>query len=948
MIVGRSGELARLDDLLAALCYGEGTALVVHGEAGIGKTTLLDALAERAGDRVTLLRVCAAEMEAQLAFAVLADLLQPLADELETLPAPQAAALAGALALGPPVRGDRLAVCVATLGVLRAAACRRPVLVLLDDAQWADAASRECVEYVARRAGGHLAVVLAARDPWCAPERLRLPALTVGPVDAAGAAELLRRRAPGLAPPVAAAIVEAAAGNPLALVELPATLPADQRAGIAPLDLPLAPDGRLRLAFAGRLAALSPPARRALLVAAAHAGDDLPTIAAASQRVGVDVAELAGAEASGLVRLGAGRVVFAHPLVRGSVYRDASAADRRAAHAALACVQAGERRAWHLAAAAVGPDEQVAAELERVGNEAAARRAYPAAATALERAAALTGDPAATSRRLLAAGRAASAAGLADRALALLERAVEAAVDLEQRALAEHARGRMLIWRGLPDEATRVLVREARRVERSLPALAAVLLADAANSATTTNRHREAERLALRAVDLAGAGADADRSLRASVLTMLGWVLTLRGHTPRARPVLDEAALLSAGLDGLGPHWPWLHLQLRARVPLGEFEQARDESTALAALAREAGALATLSGAQLVAADVAFRIGDWDAADALTVEAIRLAADTGQPPMAGLALTARARLTAARGLNEESQEAAREGLGIAHTQGMTTGLRFAHAALGFNHLCQDRVDEAIAELEYVERLVVGTGLEEPTIVPWAPDLIEAYARRGDEAAARRVLRTLARQAAATGTAVAAAAAARCRGLLDQDFDAAFTLALAEDDRRPMPFERARTLLAYGRRLHRTRRRAEARGRLREALAGFERLRAAAWTAQAERELRAAGARRSRQGPADGTLTNQERRVAEAVRRGASNREIAAELFLSPKTIEFHLRQIYAKLNVHSRTQLVAALAERPPRLATSDSPGAPTAPEAIASAAMDPRSPRPFVTTAGH
>src|SRR5262245_7165763 len=573
MIVSRTSELARLDDVLAALRRRHGCALVVRGDAGIGKTTLPDVLVERAGEETMVLRACGAESEVELAFSALTDLLRPVLSELDQLPPLQAAALTGALALGPPVPGDRLAVCVATLGVLRAAARRRPVLVVLDDAQWADAASRECIEYVARRAGGSLAVVLGARDPWYAPERAHLQALRVGPVDADGAAELLRRRAPGLAPHVAAAIIEAAAGNPLALVELPATLPPAQRAGIAPLDLQLAPGSRLRHAYVGRIAILDRPARRALLVAAAHAGEDLQAIPAACPHAGTDVAALASAEASGLVRLAPGRVVFAHPLIRGAMYGTASAAEQRAAHAALARVVGGERPVWRLAAAAVGPDERVAAELERVGGQAAALRAYTAAAAALERSASLTGDGSCAFRRLLAAGRAASAAGEADRALALLERAAGAAVDPEQRALAEQVRGRMLVWRGRPAEAARVLVEQAGLVAPRQPALAALMLADAANAATTTNRNPEAERLARRAVTLLGDGAEA--SVRASVLTMLGWVLTIRGKAPQARPVLDEARRLAEGLDGLGPHWPWLHLLLRARIPHGELEQSR-------------------------------------------------------------------------------------------------------------------------------------------------------------------------------------------------------------------------------------------------------------------------------------------------------------------------------------------------------------------------------------
>ena len=231
-----------------------------------------------------------------------------------------------------------------------------------------------------------------------------------------------------------------------------------------------------------------------------------------------------------------------------------------------------------------------------------------------------------------------------------------------------------------------------------------------------------------------------------------------------------------------------------------------------------------------------------------------------------------------------------------------------HGALGFLELGLDRIDAAICELETVERLTQGSGHEEPVIVPWVPDLVEAYARQGREGDARRVLARLERQAVCSTSPVAAAAAARCRGLLDDDFDAAFAGALAFDDRRPMPFERARTLLAYGRRLHRACRRAAAREHLRAALEGFERLHAGAWASQAEAELRAAGGRHRPPQDDDGALTPQERRVAAAVRRGASNRDIAADLFLSPKTVEFHLRQIYRKLDVHSRSQLVAALA----------------------------------------
>ena len=919
MIVSRAAELSRLDDLLTALAGGEGSALVVRGEAGIGKTTLLETLAVRSGDAVTVIRTCGAETEAELTFSALADLLDPVLDELTALPEPQAAALMGALALGPPAPGDRLAVCVATLGVLRAAAQRRPVLAVVDDLQWIDASSRECIEYAARRAGGPLAVVLAARDPWYPPEHVHLPELQVGPVDDVGAAELLRHRAPDLVPPVATAIAQAAAGNPLALVELTAALNTDQRTGAAPLDLPLTPGRRLQRAFSGRVGALDEPARRALLIAAAHAGPELAVIAAACLGAGTDLGHLGEAEASGLVRIGANRVSFTHPLIRGVVYQEAPAAERRIAHAALAAALGDDddRRVWHLAAAAIGTDEGVAADLERVGGQAVARRAYAAGSGALERAARLTPAREAATRRLIAAGQAAAGAGMADRALALFGEAAEVAGTEDQRARAQQLRGRMMVWRGRGAEAVPLLVEQAGLVAPRLPALAAAMYSDAANGATTIGSYLEAERLAWRAAGLLDDRTDP--ALRGAVLGLLGWALTLRGKASQARRVLGEEARLAEGLDPLGPDWSWLHVILRCQIPLGEFEQAREKSLELSRRAREAGALATLSGMLHVAADTAFRLGDWDTADAAALEAIQVAGEVGQPAVAGWVLTIRARILAAQGRPDEGRAAARAALRIAETGRINAGFRFVYAALGFLELGLDRTGAAISELERVERLVEGTGLEDPVIVPWEPDLVEAYARQGRTGDARRVLARLEGRADRTASPVAQAAAARCRGMVDDDFEPAFTTALALDDRRPMPFERARTLLAFGRRLHRARRRAEARERLREALGGFGQLGARAWAEQAEAELNAAGARRRRE-PDDSTLTPQELRVAAAVQRGASSRDIAADLFLSPKTVEFHLRQIYRKLGVHSRTQLIAALASFAERAQPTDTP----------------------------
>ena len=282
MYVSRPAELGTLDELLDGLRAGRGGSILLRGDAGMGKTTLLDALVERCGDEITVLHTRGVETEAELAFSALRDLLSPGLDRLAALPGQQADALSAALALGPPASGDRLAVCVATLGLLQATAAARPVLAVVDDLQWLDAASRECVLYAARRAAGPVAVALAVREPEdVALERLGLPELRLEPLDHAASLALLARTAPDLAPSAALAVAEVAAGNPLALVELPGTLTPEQRAGTVNLELPIAPGGRLRAAFADRIDELEPPARRALLVAASHAGADLGTIAAA-------------------------------------------------------------------------------------------------------------------------------------------------------------------------------------------------------------------------------------------------------------------------------------------------------------------------------------------------------------------------------------------------------------------------------------------------------------------------------------------------------------------------------------------------------------------------------------------------------------------------------------------------------------------------------------------
>ena len=637
-------------------------------------------------------------------------------------------------------------------------------------------------------------------------------------------------------------------------------------------------------------------------------------IAAACQRAGTDVTHLGDAEASGLVRIEAGG--WTSPIPSSAAW-----CTPKRGRPNVAPPTPPSPRRWDMTTTA-GPGIERRPRsaptrrwrpLERVGGQAVARRAYAAGAGALERAARLTPDPDTAGRRLISAGQAAAGAGLADRALTLLAEAAEVSGAEDQRARALRRRGRMQVWRGRPAEATPAW--------SSRPICVASRLAGAGGARCRRRRQRRHHhQLLLRGRTAGPAGRrPARRELRAipgPARPRSGARRCSAGpcparKAPEARPVLAEAFRLADGLDRLGPDWPWVHILLRTVSRSGSSSRREPRTPNCAGALRKRVPWPRMSAAGLLVADAAFRLGDWEAADAAALQTFQLAEDVGHRHMAGWALTIRTRILAAQGRCEESRAAAATALAIAESDRISTGLRFVRGALGFLELGLDRIDAAICELEAVEQVTQGSGHEEPVIVPWIPDLVEAYARQGREHDARRVLARLERQAVCSASPVAAASAARCRGLLDDDFDAAFAGALAFDDRRPMPFERARTLLAFGRRLNGACRRAAARQHLRAALEGFERLHAGAWARQAEAELRAAGGRHRPPAQDDGALTSQERRVAAAVRRGASNRDIAADLFLSPKTVEFHLRQIYRKLDVRSRTQLVAVLADRP-------------------------------------
>jgi DNA-binding CsgD family transcriptional regulator len=908
VLVGRDLELGGIRRLVDGLGSGEGGVLMLRGEAGIGKTALLDSASEMAGD-ATVLAACGIESESSLSFAALRDLLSPIVERRDALPAPQEAGLAAALAIGPPAPGPRLAVCAGALGVLEAAAADRPVLALIDDVQWLDEASRECVAYAARRARGPVVLLLAGREGYPYGDLEGIPSTDVGALDHVAADELLGRSSPDLSPGVSDAVRLAAAGNPLALLEIPSTLTPPQRDGSAPLEQPLAPGEALAGVYAERLSELPEATRTGLLVAAASHSDGLGVVDAACRLLGSSADVLQSAEAARLVRLSGTTVRFVHPLIRGAIYHTAQAAERRATHRALAEAVDGESRAWHLSAAALGPDPDAAKALDAAAGIAAGRRAYAEAADALERAARLSADSEHASRRLLAASASSLGAGRAEAAVALAKEARRRAGKPLTRAAAEHLGGIQALWCGQPKESLKLLERSAERALELNPTVAALSLADASFACLALGDARRALALAERALALLDD--DAGDQVRAPVVAVLSWCLTIRGEGKRARPLMREAVRLLASVDQFSPTIHTMLIALNWRLPDEDYEGTIAAALAFADGVREVGTLSGLATPLAVAGEAMYRLGRWEGLEALCGESIAHAEEAYRWAPVARAMTTRSRLAAAQGREAESRAdvlavlefAAATGAGILHLYG--------HAALGFCELSMRNVEAAIAELEVTEQAAEQYGLEEPTVFPWAPDLIEAYVRTGQDEPARRLLAKLTRQAEGADSAGAAAMAARCRGLVapPDSFDRDFAQSLEQDERATMPFERARTNLCWGMRLHRARRRVDARDRLRAASEAFDELGAVPWAQLARDELRAAGGRQ-RKTIDDDELTAQEERAVRAAGRGATTKEIAAELFLSPKTVEFHLGRAYRKLGVHSRAELATALAER--------------------------------------
>jgi DNA-binding CsgD family transcriptional regulator len=907
VLLGREQERLAIDRVLAEARAGRSSVLALVGEPGIGKTTLVAHAVESAGG-MRLVHARGIESEADVPFAGLAEVLRPALAGIDRIPARQAEALAGALALGPASAVDRFAIGAATLSLLSAYADDGPVALVIDDAQLLDRSSAEALLFALRRlADDPIAVVLAVREG--EPSLLDgadLRILRVGGLTRAEAGALLT----GVAPEAVDQVFRATGGNPLALLELAAG--AEQLAA-ALVDAPVPLSASIAAAFGRRLGRLPQRTRRALLLAAAGDSRDLAVLARAAAVADVDLADLTPAEEAGLVSLAGGGVEFTHPLVRSAAYAEASAPARREAHAALAAAVPErdiDRRAWHLAAAAVGPDAAVSAALEQAGRGAERRSAYAVAAGAYERAARLAVSEDGRGRLLYAAADAAWLGGDSAATARLLDEARSQTADPRVLARIDQLRGHLMLRRGPVYDGYRLLAEAAEGVVQIEPELAVVMLAESVFGAFYAG-HTEAMAAAAGRAAAIVAAADSPRArFFAEMATAMARVAQGAGdegaaHARRAVAILQDSDELRDDPRMLA--WATLGPMYLREADLGRelIERASDQ-------ARAQGAAGTLPAIlQNLARDQA-TTDRWWAAEANLDEAIRLATEMGQRSELAAALAGLAWLQARQGREEECRRNADEADRLCGELGMGTYGVWAIQALGDLELGLGRPAAALAHHEAQAEALRDRGIADVDLSP-APELVDAHLRlgRADEAAA--VAAAYVAGAEAKGQPWALARAARCRGILAPDsWEDAFAEALTLHARTPDVFEAARTRLAYGTRLRREGQRARSRAELREALAAFERLGSPPWAEQARAELAATGETARRRDPSTlDDLTPQEFQIARLLASGLTTREAAAAAFLSPKTIEYHLRNTYRKLGIRTREELAAALAHPP-------------------------------------
>jgi DNA-binding CsgD family transcriptional regulator len=911
-VLGREDELAMLAGVLERARGGTGGALVLRGEPGVGKSLLLSTVTNAAED-FTVLAATGMQSESDLAFGALSALLRPLLGGIDALPAVQAASLRAAVGLAAPTQVEQLPCHAGVVSLLAAAADTRPLLVVADDVQWFDDASRDALLFAARRlTSDAIGFVMAIREGETeTPLVTGLPELAIGGLAEEPAVDLVARVTREVSPQVARRLWSETAGNPLALIEIPRNLSSEQRSGRAALDQPLPVGRRLEDSFAARAAALPGQSRQALLVAAASYTGATDTILAALDDLGLAANALDAAEEEDLVSIVEGRLRWRHPLVRSAVYHAARTPARRAAHAALA--RAGgearlpDHRAWHHAAAAAAPDEDVASELDRVAVQAARRGAPGTALRALRQAAKLTPGETERARREVHSAELALAVGRLDEALALLDDARNRSDDPVLRAHGERIRARVEMLRGSPQAAHDRLVAIAETLQDIDRPLAAAAMTEAVLARTVTGPLPAYRDTAERAFALAeGLGGEVE----AMAGVALGCGLLLSAETDAGLELFTRygAVVEKPEVWHNAPELPGMYACLHASIE--RFETADRLFAAMTTSARDEGAVRALPYPLSGRALVDLELGRWPAALAWAQEAVELSREMAGAGMLASSLAALAQVEASMGRPEATRAHAEESLAIckqlnAWAVEPEPVLALASLALSLGE------HEAAVSVWRQTTVDIREWVLEPGWEHLDDVMIEASVRAGRHAQAERELEDLQVKAERTGRTWAHAVAARCRGLLSpaSEMDAHFTTALEWHDRAPLPFARARTELCYGERLRRARRRVDAREQLTRASATFHALGATIWAQRAERELAAAGY--SRQSPAERSpwaeLTAAETRVARVILEGATYDEAASALFVSPRTIETHLRQIYRKVGVRSRSEMTRRL-----------------------------------------
>jgi DNA-binding NarL/FixJ family response regulator/tetratricopeptide (TPR) repeat protein len=906
MLVGRASEVAALDGFLARVRGERGGARVLWGEPGIGKSALLDHVAAHAAD-CRVLRDRGVASERRLPFAGLQRLLGGVLERAEQVPATQRAALRGALGLDAAVAADRFLISLAVLSLLAAIAEDGPLLVVVDDADGLDPESSDALAFVGRRLLAEpVGLLLAARTgDGASPVAEDLPAVAVAGLGSAASLLVLDDAVgPPVTPDVARQLVVAAQGNPLALRELPGQLTADQAAGRVPLPDPLAVGAVVQAAFMGRARLMPAATRRALLIAAVDDTGDPGSVVGAARLAGLGAGDFEPAELAGLVCVDEHAIVFRHPLVRSAVYQAATFAQRRSAHLAVAGALRGDanadRRAWHRAAAALGPSDGVADDLERSADRAKRRSGHVAAAAALERSAELTADEGRRVRRLTRAAESAWRGGRSTRALALVERAEALAPTARLRADLQHIRGGVELRCGSPAEGCARLLAGADEVAATDPRKALDMLVDAAEAAShagdvaaTVDAGARARRLAVESdearfvVGLVGAVAALMEGRSAATSAQV--VTAIAGAEAVDEPRWLAWAGIAAGLTG------------QDGAELALYRRA-------SALARRSAAVTSLTGVLAAFGFSGVLAGRHSAVAADAAEGLRLAREAGLVNVACHHLATLALVAAIRGREDECLAHALEVTDVASSHGLGLQNAMAEWARALLDLGAGRFAASVDRLEHMTH--GGGRTTHPFVVLMAaPDLVEAAARSDRPHAAGRAMEELERFTSNGAPRWVLAVRSRCRGLVasgadaEEHFEEAVRLHRGSD----RAFDRARTGLVYGEHIRRLRHRVRAREHLRSAIDGFDRVGARAWGDRARNELRATGeSARRRACPVSDELTPQEQQVARFVADGASNKEVAGQLFLSPRTVEYHLRKVFMKLGISSRAELMLA------------------------------------------